>query len=254
MEQKATPKYYGLRIYISSVLLYFFLAIPFLGFIAYQNVPAFIKRNPSLQISQAMAIRDSIKTTLDTTLVISDEEIDSLVNMAIQMSGKFSDSIPPPSGNIVIGTPAPGEEHNKFFKEKGPFARYFRLLFLLLIVSYVAGYIYNRPFKRYFRLKRRKKEIREKLHVWCKKQLFHTPLINSLIVTMPNIVVIIYSIIFLVSEVSVEAEVERSMFLQLHYLTLVATALEFLFIYYWQKHRVHIRYIDQIYSDEELRK
>ena len=140
------------------------------------------------------------------------------------------------------------------FKEGGPFARYFLFLFLLLGVSLLVGLFYNRPFKRYFRKRRRKKEIPPKLLAFCKKQLFRMPLINSLIVTMPNLVVIVYSFIFLVSAIDPETEVERSMFIQLHYLTIVATLLEFLFVYYWEKHRVHIRYIDHIYSEEELRK
>jgi serine phosphatase RsbU (regulator of sigma subunit) len=140
------------------------------------------------------------------------------------------------------------------FEEKGPFSRYFRLLFLLIFVSLMVGWVYNTPFKRLFRFLRRKKEIPPKLQAKCKKRLFSMPLINSIIVTMPNIVVIIYSLIFLVSEVSLEAGVERSMFIQLHYLTIVATLLEFLFVYYWEKHRVHIRYIDHIYPEVELRK
>lgn len=273
MEQKATPRFYGLRIYVTSVVLYFFLVIPFIGFIVYQNIPTFINSNPRTELSQALAIRDSIKASIDTTRVITDEQIDSLVNMAIRMKMDIPDSLPIPEDNIVIGTPPPdehgkigvskkpgdgppppGEDRLKIFKEKGPFARYFVLLFILLFVSDVIGYIYNRPFKRYFRLKLVKKEIPEKLHSRVKKGLFHTPIINSLIVTMPNIVVLVYSIIFLIGKGSFDEELERSMFIQLHYLTIVATALEFLFVYYWQKHRVHIRYIDHIYSKEELRK
>ena len=273
MEKKITPKYYGLRIYVTSVMLYFFLVIPFIGFIVYQNIPTFIRNNPQPRLDQAMAIRDSITAAMDSTRVITDEEIDSLVNMAIRMSGNFPDSIPLPELDIINGTPPPDshgrvvitrtdvdappppeEDPFKIFKEKGPFARYFALLFLLLMVSDVLGYIYNRPFKRYFKLKLRGREIPDKLHKRCKKWLFQTPIVNSLIVTMPNIVVLIYSLIFLVTKASFDEELERSMFVQLNYLTIVATALEFLFVYYWQKHRVHIRYIDQIFSEEELRK
>lgn len=273
MEKKIIPAYYGFRIYVTSVMLYFFLVIPFIGFIVYQNIPTFIRNNPQPRLDQAMAIRDSITAAMDSTRIISDEEIDSLVNMAIRMSENSPDTIPIPETGIAIGTtppdnqgrvgialkdgdppPPPEEGPLRFFMEKGPFARYFALLFLLLIVSDVLGYIYNRPFKRYFRLKQRGREIPDKLHKRCKKWLFQTPIVNSLIVTMPNIVVLIYSLIFLVTKGSFDEELERSMFVQLHYLTVVATALEFLFVYYWQKHRVHIRYIDQVFSHEELRK
>jgi serine phosphatase RsbU (regulator of sigma subunit) len=140
------------------------------------------------------------------------------------------------------------------FEEKGPFSRYFSLLFLLILISLLIGLFYNLPFKRYFKKIRRKQEIPGRLLAYCQKQLFRMPLVNSLIVTLPNIVVIVYSFIFLLSAVDPDAEVERSMFIQLHYLTIVATLLEFLFVYYWEKHRVHIRYIDFIYTEVELRK
>jgi serine phosphatase RsbU (regulator of sigma subunit) len=258
MEQKSIPKFYGLRIYLSSIMLYFFLVLPFIGFIIFQNVPTFIENRAGGTEAIAATV-DSLRTTFDSITALSESEIDSMVNLAIQ--GDVNNLVEKAiiieeseDDRILIG-PHPEEEGGlKIFAEKGPFARYFFLLFLLLGVSLLAGFIFNRPFKRFFKKRRRKKEISPKLHAVCKKRLFKLPLVNSLIVTMPNIVVIIYSFIFLVSEVSLDEEVERSMFIQLHYLTIVATLLEFLFVYYWQKHRVHIRYIDHIFSEEELRK
>ncbi|MCK5067040.1 MAG: SpoIIE family protein phosphatase [Bacteroidales bacterium] len=254
MEKKSIPKFYGLRVYISSVMLYFFLVIPFIGFIIFQNVPKFIENNQD-SFDQATSIRDSVQSALDSIPGFSQEEIDSLVSQAILMAESTTDTVAKGSGNLVIAGPnSDGDDSIKMFAEKGPFASYFILLFILLFVSDIVGFFYNRPFKRYFRRKRNKKEIPEKLHTYCKKHLLRTPLFNSLIVTMPNIVVFIYSMIFLVKKVSFDGEVEREMFIQLHYLTLVATTLEILFVYYWQKHRVHIRYIDHIYSETELRK
>jgi serine phosphatase RsbU (regulator of sigma subunit) len=275
MEKKSIPKFYGLRIYLTSMMLYFFLVIPFIGFIVFQYVPQFIENNMGT-VDRAKMIRDSIQSSLDTLPGYSEQEIDSLVSQAIQMAGIYTDTIVEGSdttllvrdgslpardsaqddqGRLVIA--GPGAEHDdnaNMFDEKGPFSRYFSLFFLLLLVTLILGLIYNQPFKRFFRLRRRKKEIPEKLHAYCKKHLLRTPLINSFIITLPNIVVFIYSMIFLVRKVSFEGEVEREMFIQLHYLTLVATILEILFVYYWQKHRVHIRYIDHVFSETELRK
>ena len=275
MEKKSIPKYYGLRIYLSSVMLYFFLVIPFIGFIIFQNVPQFIERNQQT-VDQVKLIRDSIQSSLDSLPGYSQQEIDSLVSQAMQMAGIHTDTIindtdttlmvrknaqpeadstKKVEGGLVIAGPGGGNDDNvNLFEEKGPFSRYFLLLFLLLGVSFILGWIYNFRFKRYFKLKRRKKEIPEKLLAFCKKHLLRTPLINSFIITLPNIVVFIYSMVFLVRKVSFEGEVEREMFIQLHYLTLVATILEILFVYYWQKHRVHIRYIDHVFSDTELRR
>jgi len=264
--EKVIPKFYGLRIYLSSIILYFFLVFPFIGFIIFQNIPAFIE-NRNLNTEEIAASADSIFTNLDSIRDFSDEDIDSLVSMA--MDGELDslvemavgiDNIKSDSGDLegeedlLIGAHPEEREGLRMFKEKGPFARYFSLLFLLLGVSLIVGLFYNLPFKRYFRKKRSRREISQKLHSTGKKRLFKLPLVNSLIVTMPNIVVIVYSFIFLVSEVSMDEEVERSMFIQLHYLTIVATLLEFLFVYYWQKHRVHLKYIDHFYSDVELRK
>ena len=253
---------------MSSVILYFFLVIPFIGFIVFQNVPRFVANHQGT-VDQVKLIRDSIQSSLDSLPEFSQEDIDSLINQAIQIAGIQTDTVfndgdtilmvkdttQNQDGSLVIAGPSSKNDDNvDVFSDKGPFARYFLLLFILLFVSFLAGFIYNRPFKRYFKLKVRKKEIPEKLHAYCKKHLLRMPVINSFIVTMPNIVVFIYSLIFLVQKVSFDGEVEREMFVQLHYLTLVATILEILFVYYWQKHRVHIKYIDHVYSETELRK
>jgi serine phosphatase RsbU (regulator of sigma subunit) len=264
--EKTIPKFYGLRIYLSSIILYFFLVFPFVGFIIFQNIPTFLEKQ-NLSTGEIAASADSVINNLDSIANFSEEHLDTLVSMAIggeldslvEMAGVFEEILEDSdtvhgNENILIG-PHPEEEDGlRMFEEKGPFARYFSLLFLLLFISLLIGLFYNLPFKRFFRRKRSRKEIPDRLHALCKKRLFRMPLVNSLIVTMPNIVVIVYSFIFLVSEVSLEAEVERNMFIQLHYLTIVATLLEFLFVYYWQKHRVHLKYIDHLYTDLELRK
>lgn len=265
MERKSIPKFYGLRIYLTSFMLYFFLVFPFIGFIIFQNVPQFVQNRGGVE--QIAASVDSVRSSLDTIVELQMEEIDtmmnmafkgeidSLVNRAIELEAKGKDTLSDGMDvRFTVGEET--EENNRLdmFEDKGPFARYFLLLFILLGVSLVTGLVYNRPYKRLFYLLRRRKEIPPKLQAKCKKRLFGMPLINSLIITMPNIVVILYSWIFLIAKVNPEAEVEHSMFIQLHYLTLVATLLEFLFVYYWEKHRVHIRYIDHLYDEAELRR
>lgn len=266
MEQKRIPRFYGLRIYLISILLYFFLVLPFIGFIIFQNAPTFMERRSGDQ-EQLSARIDSLHGVFDSIPDLNEEEIDSLValamqgdidslvNKAVELGESRRDTLAFGSeDDLLIGTHPEEQRGIRMFEEKGPFSRYFRLLFLLILVSLLAGWVYNRPFKQYFRKKGRNKEISEKLHRVCKRRLFQVPLINSFIVIIPNLVVIVYSLVFLVGEVSKEGEVERNMFIQLHYLTMVATLLEFLFVYYWQKHRVHIKYIDHIFSEIELRK
>lgn len=265
MEKKIIPGFYGLRVYLTSIILFFFLVLPFIGFIIFQNIPEFIENRGGTE--QLAASMDSLDATFDTIPAFSEMdvdslvdmafqgELDSLVNQAVQLDKVRTDSASAEAGDdLLIGQHPEDREGVRMFEEKGPFSRYFSLFFLLLALSLLIGFFYNLPFKRFFKKKRRKKEIPPKLLAFCKKQLFSMPLINSLIVTMPNIVVIVYSFVFLVSKINPDTEVERNMFIQLHYLTIVATLLEFLFVYYWEKHRVHIRYIDHLYSEEELRK
>ncbi len=266
MATKSIPKFYGLRVYLTSIMLYFFLVLPFIGFIIFQNVPAFIE-NRTGGTEEIAATADSLLNAFDSIKVFTEDELEEMVDLAIQGDvdelvdkaiisvEAVVDTLSQSDDDLILAGPqTEDDDHLKMFAEKGPFARYFLLLFILIGVSLLAGLFYNLPFKRFFKKKRRKKEIPQKLHTVCKKRLFQLPLVNSLIITMPNIVVIVYSFIFLVTEVSFDAEVERSMFIQLRYLTIVATLLELLFVYYWEKHRVHIKYIEHIYSDTELRK
>ena len=290
MEQKRIPRYYGARIYVTSILLYFFLALPFIGFIIFQNAPTFMANRPGHE-EELPAHLDSLGGLLDSIPDLDAEQVDSLLALTIQgkidslvtlarqpdadslvalamrrdidslvsraraMEESRPDALSAGSGDtILIGSHPEGQPGIRMFQEEGPFSRYFRLLFLLILFSMLGGWLYNRPFKQFFRKKARKKEISEKLLERCKKRLFRVPLVNSFIIIFPNLVVILYSIIFLVGKVPADQEVERNMFIQLNYLTLVATLLEFLFAYYWQRHRVHIKYIDHIYTETELRK
>lgn len=92
------------------------------------------------------------------------------------------------------------------------------------------------------------------MFAYCRKHLLSTPVVNSIILTFPNVVVILYSLFFIIPRGAFEGEFEKGLFVQFFYLSVVASLLEFLFVYYWQKHRVHIKYIDHIYTAEELRK
>jgi hypothetical protein len=92
MEKKSIPRFYGLRVYLTSVMLYFFLVIPFIGFIVFQYIPKFIENNMGT-IDQAMVIRDSIQSSLDSLPGYSQQEIDSLVSQAMQMAGIHTDTL-----------------------------------------------------------------------------------------------------------------------------------------------------------------
>lgn len=269
MARTRIPRYYGLRIYLSSSILLFFLIFPFFVIVAFQSVPKFIS-NKDLSDSNALAVADSLGRELDSMgrrlesmADINQEFIDSMVTQAMVMEEIFETGQVPEGtqdsaalGDIVIGSQAAGAEQDDSdfnIGDEGPVAAYFLFFFFGTMGCYLLGLLYNWSFKRYFRLRRKKRNIPEKLHRFCKKQLFRTPVTNSLILILPNLALIVYSLVIIFTPGSFEEEIERNIFIHLFYLTLVVTLLEFLFAYYWQKHRVHLKYIEHIYSEEELR-
>jgi serine phosphatase RsbU (regulator of sigma subunit) len=232
MVKNSFPRFYGLRIYLSTTLLYFFLIIPFLMFLAVQNIPRFVEKQQILRGETIAA--DSVKKAGEIIFPVDTTEkgrIGSPLQVSVEDHGEK---------HIILG-------------EKGPFARYFNLLFFLILLSYLAGLAYNIRFKRYFRRKRLNREVPERLHSFCKKQLFLSPLVNSVILCFPNMVIILYSLVFILPEGQFAGDFEKKLFIQFFFLTIVASVLAFLFVYFWQKHRVHIRYIEHIYRPEELR-
>ncbi len=260
MAGQRTPKYYGFRIYFSSAMLYFFLVFPFLVYLAVQNIPErakkkgwFDKEAVARVDSMATAV-DSMLTAVDSAYTFAPEQIDSLVNRAIAPLESHADSTTENRGSgVVVGPVADQKDHKGLFEESGPIPKYFTLLFFFTMLSYLLGFIYNFPFKRYFKRIMRRREIPAGLHAFCKKQLLRTPVINALIITLPNMVVIAYSLLFILTRKTFHGDIERDLFIRFFYVTLAVSLLEFLFTYYWQKHRVHLKYIDHLYTKEELR-
>jgi serine phosphatase RsbU (regulator of sigma subunit) len=253
MEQKLPPKYYGFRIYLTSSMLYFFLVFPFLVFLGSQSIPKIAERKGIFR-PEVKELMDSLAFAADSIAEFKQVEIDSILQGAFIRGESFADSLARGKGPGGMNNVSEDHgDHMDMFGGKGPFSRYFMLLFFLTLFIDLLGFIYNYSFKRYFRLKRRNRDIPPRLLGFCKRQLLRTPLFNALIIILPNVVVIVYSLVFAILKNTFEADVEKELFNLLFYLSIVATLLEFLFAYYWQKHRVHIRYIDHIFSEEELR-
>ena len=254
MGQNRIPHYFGFRIYLSSHILYFFLTIPFMTFLAVQSVPKFMEERPE-ETATAQIMSDSLGTRLEVSM-----DLDSIIQEAVEMGESIHDSLV--SSGVVItdstgvqvaveGSAQDGSVN--LFQGEGPFEVYFTLMFLVTLLAYLAGFIYNRRFKRYFWRKRRGRDIPEKLTTFCRKQLFRTPVVNALIVILPNLTVLIFSAIYLMGNPVFEGDAEKELFTRFQILAVIATVLELMFVFYWQKHRVHIRYIDHIFGPEELR-
>jgi serine phosphatase RsbU (regulator of sigma subunit) len=253
MAGKQPPKYYGFRIYISSSILYFFLVFPFMLYLGVSSIPEQAKSRGWFDHEAAARI-DSVATAIDSADTFAPGQIDSLEERAINSAAIISDTISDSQGTSVVAGPvAEHGGHGGLFEEGGPFPGYSKLLFFFSLVCYLIGFIYNLPFKRYFKRLRRRQEIPAGLHAFCKKQLLRTPVYNALIIILPNLVAIVFSLLFILTKKAFHGEMERDIFIRFYYVTLAASLLEFLFAYYWQKHRVHLKYIDHLYTKEELR-
>lgn len=142
----------------------------------------------------------------------------------------------------------PGEAANEW-----DFGGTIYLLLKLLLFSYILGFAFSLPFKIYFRKKRKHQKIPEKLYKFCRKFLIRTPLIYSGILFLSFGVTLGYMAykLFIQGEFN---EITQKFYEQFFFITFVSALLSSLFVYYWQKHRVHIRYIEFVYTKDELLK
>jgi len=122
-----------------------------------------------------------------------------------------------------------------------------------LLVSFALGLIFNYPFKRYFRLKRKRKAIPKKLFQFVKKWLLKVPLTNGLIFLGGLLFALGYSIFQLNSNVFPD-EVSRNLFKTYLAVSAIASLLAFMLIYFWERNRVHLKYLEHVFSREELKK
>jgi class 3 adenylate cyclase len=241
MKNIKIPRYKVGRIYLLPLLMYFMLVLPLLGFMAIKSFPQLSKRS-------------GFKEALSDTLQPAQNNIPAFTDS----SGV--DSTPPVSnkGNIVEDDP--NVIHLSFEYEPTPSGRgglsgsLSNLFNILVLITPLVGVAVNIPFKRYFKRKRKGKVISPRLYRFCRKYILRTPLLNSGIVFIAFTVIhllMVYTLIF--SRESMDA-ITQSMLTNFLFVSVVASMLSVLFIYFWQKHLVHIRYLEHIFTPSELQK
>lgn len=240
-------------------MLYFLLVFPVLGFMLIKSFPE-LKEKSGMYIGTDTTYRQALppstalelnaKDQLNTSKELSNIDADSILSRTDSLLKSF--------GNLASDSLNSLQESDKQNKEAGSsklFSKslsgplYYFILFSPLLVMLV-----NYPFKRYFRRKRKKKTISPKLYRFCRKWLLHTPLINSGIVLLAFFIVHGYMIYTLLEPDTSGDDLMRRLFTNYLFISLVASLLTVLFIYFWQKHRVHIRYIEHIFTRDELQK
>lgn len=256
---KKIPRFFGFRIYLSSTILYYWLILPFVLILTIKYAPE-LRGKVELNDGQEINQKDSLQITLDTTnklykkfndgSITPDTLIESLIG--IKSSQDSSGNI-----NIAIGplqVKMDEAKSDKETKEGNKINEAFNFLFNLLLISFLLGFIFNLPFKRYFSRKRKNKKISPRLFNFCKRFLLKSPLINAGILSLAYIIAHGYMLYIIFSENVFKTEFEESLFINLFYISLTASVLSLLFVYFWEKHRVHIKYIEHVFGKEELRK
>jgi len=235
--QKRIPKFYGFRIYALSTLLYLLLVLPFAGFLILQNLPAIIEKRDSL-------ISKSDASTPTTTIIASDTNNNDI---------KFSVNTEPDQSGVTlnIGTKTDSNQVNDLQYEQ--LSNSFSFLLKSLLICFIAGFIYNLPFKRYFRRKRLNRVTSDKLTAYCKKQLLVSPWINAGILGIAYLATLLYMIL-LIYQSPTDYDISNTLFTRFFFISLFSSLLTFLLVYFWEKHRVNSKYIDFLYTKEELRK
>lgn len=122
-----------------------------------------------------------------------------------------------------------------------------------LLMALFLGFLFNYPFKRYFKLRSKLRQIPQSLARFCRKYLLLTPIINAGIVFVLLMLVHAW-LIYHLEQSSAYTGFEKEFYSRFFYVSAVASVLISTFIYFWQKHRVHLRYLEHLFTEEELRR
>jgi len=248
------PSFFGLRIYILATLLYFFLVMPVAGILLFKYGPMWVEMDGQdttnvADTTSQRVIQQRLETFMQDSVLdqLPDEVFDSLfINhdtlLAAGVNG-LSDTIP-------TAETLPNEDLGDAYDE-WEFGGTLYLLLKLLLISFILGFSFSLPFKIYFRRKRKHKTISDKLYRFVRKLLIRTPLIFAGILFLSFGITLGYMAykLFIVGGFN---EITQKFYEQFFFITFVSVWLTILFVYYWQKHRVHILYIEHVYTKEEL--
>ncbi len=225
------PRFHGLRIYLTATILYVFLVLPLslILLVKYQpdwsengNSSMFLFGNNETQISDTIppeSTLPNVQNELEAESVLEEEA-------SVEKNQK---------------------DEEMLFKTINLFPK-------LLIISFILGLIFNLPFKIYFRRKRKKKNISEGLAKFVKRFILKTPIINVGILAVAYGIILIYMLYVISFHIHYFSDIVSRFYIRYFFISGLASLLTLVFVYNWEKHRVHIRYLEHVFSLEELRK
>ena len=239
------PSFYGLRIYLIANILFMFLVFPITGVLLIKHAPDLQKYRTG---EYSFIMPDSIRISPDTIAM-------SYKNVQDTAATTDTIAILPMAEADTTGRQKEAQINkiNESDRMSIHFTRVSSLWSRLILISFFLGFAFNLPFKIYLRKKRRHKTTGEKLRKFCKKNILRTPLINAGILFIAYGITsgfMLYTLLFH-HEFN---EITRMFYRQFFFIVVVSSLLTLLFVYFWQRHRVQIRYIEHFFSPEELRK
>jgi len=245
-ERKRYPRYRVLRIFLFSIFLYYLLVFPFLIVLFMKNSPKMMQKAKQ-QMEQTSSAKKGGKPN-------------SIVKLgADKQRGGLQFNINVPENSSVNDTAKASNQDEVLVyggdKTQNRFNAILSMIFqIVLLTSTVLGYAINVPFKRYFRKLRKGKSVSHKLKSFCKKYILVTPYINSGILFFTFGIMHGYMAYILFFTKDLNDPMTYKLFANFLLVSLVASLLSILFVFFWQKHRVHIKYIEHLYSSTELQK
>lgn len=223
------PRFYGLRIYSLTTVLYFLLVLPFVMIVGLKSLPQIINKQKAFTIE----------------------------NRGVENQQYKQDSLPANieenrrTGNAWLKINDPENEEN-LSAEDDTLTPAFMFIFRGLLVSFLLGLFFNLPFKRYFKLKRKGKKIPKKLYFFVKRWILHVPLINGIIYG-GGLLVALGNTFYQIQYTEFSDDISSSIYRQYFYISLIATILAILLIYFWERHRVHLKYLEHVFTLDELK-
>ncbi|HPE87683.1 MAG: adenylate/guanylate cyclase domain-containing protein [Bacteroidales bacterium] len=229
MKPKRIKRYYILRIFSVAVLFYYFLTLPLLGFIWFKQAPELFEKQQNA-ISQLKKPNESANTPAQQKTIIDSVSVFNN-NLTFELHSNPSNENQP-SENRTGDT--------------------FTLSFKLLTIGALLFFALNLPFRNYLKRKRKQKPISEKQERFVKKYITWVPGTSAALLLFIFTLLHVY-MGFQIHTFAFTDEIGRELYTQYFYLSLAASLLSCFFIFLWQRHRVHLLYLDCIYSEEELR-
>lgn len=253
MRNKGIPRYHVLRIYLFSILIYFMLILPVLMVLSVKMAPQLFEARDNV-MKRISREADTLKQTNSERFIELERGLAELNSQSLRIDDdrvavfkKERDSL---ARIIEKENPNVNAISNN---GESPFATTASIIFRVVILfTIIAGLIVNAPLKRYFNRKRKRRPITDKLRNYCKKILLFTPYINAGILLIGYFILHGYMFYVLRTGRGFEDAMSRDLFMQFFYVSLIAYLLIVLFVFFWQKHRVHIIYLEHVFDEKEL--